>query len=135
MNTLYYESSISHHGIKGQKWGVRRFQNPDGSPRYNKASREDLRREKDLQRGKKLHDKGLSKGDIIRANSLTKDSVRLGASTVRSIMVGTGISFTPIGGIALATISAGQLAYNLIQSKHEKKQLSSYDLYDESLKK
>ena len=22
---------ISHHGIKGQKWGVRRFQNPDGT--------------------------------------------------------------------------------------------------------
>lgn len=22
---------IAHHGIKGQKWGVRRYQNPDGS--------------------------------------------------------------------------------------------------------
>lgn len=22
---------IYHHGIKGQKWGVRRFQNPDGT--------------------------------------------------------------------------------------------------------
>ena len=22
---------IKHHGIKGQKWGVRRFQNKDGS--------------------------------------------------------------------------------------------------------
>lgn len=27
MNDLY----LAHHGIKGQKWGVRRFQNPDGS--------------------------------------------------------------------------------------------------------
>lgn len=24
-------SDIYHHGIKGQKWGVRRFQNPDGT--------------------------------------------------------------------------------------------------------
>lgn len=24
-------SYLQHHGIKGQKWGVRRFQNPDGS--------------------------------------------------------------------------------------------------------
>lgn len=26
-----YSTSLYHHGIKGQKWGVRRFQNPDGS--------------------------------------------------------------------------------------------------------
>lgn len=36
MNKLYYESFISedylsHYGVKGQKWGVRRFTNPDGS--------------------------------------------------------------------------------------------------------
>lgn len=22
---------ICHHGVKGQKWGIRRYQNPDGS--------------------------------------------------------------------------------------------------------
>jgi len=26
-----YNNELYHHGIKGQKWGVRRFQNPDGS--------------------------------------------------------------------------------------------------------
>lgn len=36
------ERGLKHHGIKGQKWGVRRFQNPDGT--YTEAGK--LRRNK-----------------------------------------------------------------------------------------
>lgn len=32
---IYSDEHLSHHGIKGQKWGVRRWQNADGS--YNEA--------------------------------------------------------------------------------------------------
>ena len=32
------QTFIAHHGIKGQKWGVRRFQNEDGS--LTKAGKE-----------------------------------------------------------------------------------------------
>ena len=31
MTTYIYKDELYHHGIKGQKWGIRRFQNPDGS--------------------------------------------------------------------------------------------------------
>ena len=26
-----YPNELYHHGIKGQKWGVRRYQRPDGT--------------------------------------------------------------------------------------------------------
>lgn len=32
------KNALMHHGIKGQKWGVRRYQNPDGS--YTAAGKE-----------------------------------------------------------------------------------------------
>lgn len=43
---MVYETSLTHHGIKGQKWGVRRYQNKDGTltragkSRYKESSSE-----------------------------------------------------------------------------------------------
>lgn len=44
---MYYESEnyLAHHGIKGQKWGVRRFQNADGTRTAAGRKREKANRE------------------------------------------------------------------------------------------
>lgn len=54
----YYDDYLEHHGIKGQKWGIRRFQNPDGSltdkgqKRYNmkEARKEAVQSRRDRMR-------------------------------------------------------------------------------------
>ena len=48
--TFDRESALQHHGILGMKWGVRRFQNKDGS--LTKAGKSRYGRGKDLYREK-----------------------------------------------------------------------------------
>lgn len=63
---------LVHYGIKGQKWGLRRFQNEDrtlteeGKERYNKASREERKAQKKAEKQAKKEAKEAAKPESAR---------------------------------------------------------------------
>ena len=86
MNT---ELELYHHGIKGQKWGVRRFQNEDGS--YTQAGRErygyGVRKRYSLEKIAPARRRAVDK--IVAAYEKTKVSVALSKSPVGKKYVDT----------------------------------------------
>ena len=76
-NVSYDE--IKHHGIKGQKWGVRRFQNADGSLTADGRKRygsEDMRNvKKQVDNGKNVVD-GVKRSKAKAAEKRTEKKIK-----------------------------------------------------------
>jgi len=72
-------SELYHHGIKGQKWGVRRYQNPDGSLTALGRKKIGRRQDTEIKKLNKLetkYNKAVDKAYKKESKALTKGNVK-----------------------------------------------------------
>lgn len=100
---------IAHHGVKGQKWGVRRYQNKDGS--LTAAGKQ--RRKNNLQ----PYDADLTAKNFIAKNANRKVS-ELAGGEIADQLIPTAIAYTAMFGIMFA---ASKISERVNRSKKSKK--------------
>ena len=118
IKTIYYPNYISHHGIKGQHWGIRRYQNEDGTYTAEGKARRSANLTKDYrstaESGMKSKNRFLGrklfaskKERIARGKDLSEAGQTQGKAIVRAVgryAVGFAVS---TGAAAVAGFTAG----------------------------
>lgn len=129
---------IAHHGIKGQKWGIRRYQNPDGSltpeglARYGSSLRNKRNR---LNVTKTIRQDVANRGreDALRVAAVFGASGALSGGRA-AIYAGFSPMALPIGALTGAVgatsgylAARGNAAINRLSAKHLEKKISEID--------
>lgn len=78
--SVYNDEYLMHHGIMGMKWGVRRYQNPDGSLTPAGKSRYQKRVYKDIKKSLRKSDKNWhaqmeSVSDVLKNTTLARPTL------------------------------------------------------------
>lgn len=123
VGTMAYDPNyLEHHGIKGQKWGVRKYQNPDGTltaagkaryyqlsdgslkskTKYYQTEEGDFKKRGSFQRGVAEGRARMTKTSGEERNVVVASLMDYGASCVRSMAKATGMAAIVAGGTIAA---------------------------------
>lgn len=100
------DAYLMHHGILGQKWGVRRYQNEDGS--YTTAGR------------KRLH---VNQYRLKRNDPVNKAAQMIQKQTAKGVAVGSTQQFVKQAAISAAMVTAGVVATSAVLKSESGKKL------------
>lgn len=107
MGYYYSDDYLEHHGILGQKWGIRRFQRPDGT---RTAAGKERAKENSKASNEESTKKGLS--------DKQKKALIIGASVVSTALIA-------YGGYKLATSPKGQAMINNVLNRNKDTKISN----------
>lgn len=90
MWVIRQEECLAHHGVKGQKWGVRRYQNFDGTLTSDgkKRYRDNSNSNKELK-------------EILYLSDKQKKAIKIGAAIAGNILLAYGIYIKPLRSLKL----------------------------------
>ena len=84
------DNELQHFGIKGMKWGVRRYQNKDGSltpagkKRYDESDEEREKKEKSKKTKAKVATAAVATAAIATTAAMNKDKIKKGVDFVNA---------------------------------------------------
>lgn len=104
---VYYSTQLYHHGVEGQKWGVRRYQNEDGSYKPGAEGRYYKKVRKYQNEDGSLTKKGQERYGV---ESMTKERAYKGLADVKTSRI-IGKVYRGVGAVsgAIAGMSTGSI--------------------------